>query len=46
MTVPTFEAPMPDVDTSPRTEDGPQPHQEPMYVEVEVADGDAVQVDE
>lgn len=30
------------VDTSTRDEDGPQPHQEPMYVEVEVSSDDAV----
>lgn len=30
------------VDTSTRLDDGAQPHQEPMYVEVEVASADAV----
>ena len=32
----------PTVDTSTRDDDGAQPHQEPMYVEVEVASADAV----
>jgi hypothetical protein len=39
------DTPPPDVDTTPREEDGPQPHQEPMYVEVEVTDEDAVEVE-
>ena len=36
----------PAVDTSTQPDDGPQPDQEPGYVEVEVADEDTVEVDE
>lgn len=45
MTEPTPEV-MPVVDTSTRDDDGPQPDQGAGFVEVEVADSDAVEVPE